>query len=173
MIYSKTISFIRSNITWWLTSPSSTFLTCPLPSDVQVDAGSSSTYSRSDSAAQWPRCVMDETRGPAADVQAPSRCRGPRCNPSGSSDPRRSARRCPAPTWKWVTPWQVGMDARDLGQIHALLHPHLSSPTAPFGLRAPLCTIPFLLWAFHQRTDGWKQDRRCHWRCPSSAFAGF
>lgn len=69
---------------------------------------------------------------------SPSQHRGPRCNPSGSFDPRHSACQCPAPTWKLVTVWQVGMDACDPGQIHTLFHPHLSSPTAPFVLNSIL-----------------------------------
>lgn len=34
---------------------------------------------------------------------SPGQYRRPRCNPSRSSDPRRSAQQCPAPTWKLVT----------------------------------------------------------------------
>lgn len=84
---------------------------------------------------------------------SPSQYRRPRCNPSGSSDPRHSARHCPAPTWKLVTVWQVGMDACDPGQIHTLFSPPsiithgslcLKLPPSPFHF----CCGRFTLWTW-------------------------
>lgn len=107
---------------------------------------------------QWPRCISKSSDDSCRDWSdvcfhcwyslcnklvctvchvspqplSPGQYRGPCCNPSGFFDLRHSACQCPAPTWKLVTLWQVGMDACDPGQIHTLFHPHLSSPTAPF-----------------------------------------
>lgn len=103
---------------------------------------------------------------------SPSRYRAPRCNPSGSFDPRHSACQGPAPTLKLVTLWQVAMDACDCGQIHALFSAPSIITHGFFCLKLPPASFYFCCLSGLGTTPAdlgtrGNEDMNVHWHCPS------